>query len=114
MTDPDGATCPRCGAPIPAGNPAGLCPRCLLANTQGGHNENPPVSPSSPEGARRETFPAEAGARIGAILLGLLLGAGHVQEPADLLRLWFANMREQQAVAEAHFNLGNALRDEGN
>src|SRR5262249_18003610 len=23
--------CPRCGQPIPAGSPQGLCPRCLLA-----------------------------------------------------------------------------------
>src|SRR3954470_23787034 len=23
--------CPRCGAPMPAGSPEGLCPRCLLA-----------------------------------------------------------------------------------
>ncbi|HEU5395938.1 MAG TPA: serine/threonine-protein kinase, partial [Verrucomicrobiae bacterium] len=27
---PEGSQCPQCGAPLPAGAPAGLCPACLL------------------------------------------------------------------------------------
>ena len=38
------AMCPRCGAPISSDEPAGLCPRCLLSDTQGGQSEHLPIS----------------------------------------------------------------------
>ena len=46
MADADGATCPRCGAPISSDGLASVCPRCLLADTHGGRSEDPPVSPA--------------------------------------------------------------------
>src|SRR5271165_6827180 len=101
MADAERATCPRCGAPLSADDPPGLCPRCLLADRQGGQSEDPPVSPSSREGARpkpRLTL-ASAVAAIGAILVG---------------GLWFGNRRGQQpADADAHYNLGIALQAPG-
>ena len=66
---------------------------------QGDKTEIPPVSPSSPGRARRKLTLASAVAAIGAILLG---------------GLWFGNRRGQQpADAEAHYNLGVALKAQG-
>src|ERR1700722_14472471 len=31
MSDSPSPKCPQCGAPLPAGAPAGLCPNCLMA-----------------------------------------------------------------------------------
>src|ERR1035441_3249865 len=95
MADADRATCPRCGAPLSADDPPGLCPRCLLADTQGNKTEVPPLSPSLTGRARRKPTLAAAVATIGAILLG---------------GLWFGNRRGQQSAdAEIHYNLGHAL-----
>ncbi|HJZ58809.1 MAG TPA: serine/threonine-protein kinase, partial [Gemmataceae bacterium] len=44
--------CPRCGQPIPAGSPQGLCPRCLLAGVM------PPAAGPSPTLAFVEAFVA--------------------------------------------------------
>ncbi len=122
MSDAHRATCPRCGGPLSADDPAalmgsivstasvcggplsaddpaGLCPRCLLSGTQGDKTGIPPVSPSSPGRARRKLTLASAVAVFGAILLG---------------NLWFGNRRGQQtADAVAHINLGIALGNQG-
>jgi tetratricopeptide (TPR) repeat protein len=80
---------------------------------EGGHSEGNSDSPPSAGEARRERFPLEAVATIGAILLGLWLGAKHVQGPADLVRFWFTTAREQEANAIAHYNLGRNLQHRG-
>ena len=49
MNDLDPATCPRCSGPMPAGHMDALCPRCLLAETQGGRGDDHPVSRAAPE-----------------------------------------------------------------
>jgi predicted Ser/Thr protein kinase len=41
-TPPPTATCPVCGAPLPAGALAGLCPACLLAQGSETHTHAPP------------------------------------------------------------------------
>lgn len=53
MIDPSPThACPNCGSALPAGVPAGQCPRCLMAQildpTQGGENA-PPIPPLTPE-----------------------------------------------------------------
>jgi hypothetical protein len=96
MTDPDGATCVRCGAPISSGDPTGLCPRCYLPDTRGDQTQTPPVRSSSRGEARRKLTLASAFAAIGAIVLGVP---------------WLGNRRAQEADAEAHSNLGCALSD---
>ena len=105
MTDPDGATCVRCGAPLPADDPAGLCPRCLPSGTQASQSQDAAVSPSSPQGARRKRWLAPAAAVIGAILLGgLWLGNGLRRQPDEWRR---------QADAVTHYERGVALAVEG-
>jgi tRNA A-37 threonylcarbamoyl transferase component Bud32 len=41
QTTPPSQTCPRCGAPLPAGAPQGLCPRCVLGVGLATHTEAP-------------------------------------------------------------------------
>jgi len=99
VADPDRATCPRCGGPLPAQGPAGVCPRCLLSHTQGGESEDPPVSPSSPGGASGRVT-----------LVSLVLAIGRVLRQ----RLWSGTKRGQQpSDAKALLSLGNALSDQG-
>jgi tetratricopeptide (TPR) repeat protein len=98
MTDPDGATCVRCGAPLPAYDRAGLCPRCLSSGTQSGQSQDAAVSPSSPQGARRKRWLAPAAAVIGAILLG---------------GLWLGNQWRRKSDAMAHYERGVALAVQG-
>lgn len=72
MVDIARATCPRCGGTISADDPAGLCPRCRLSDTQRGQGDDFPVSPS-PSGRarrRRRLTLALAVAAIAAIVLG--------------------------------------------
>ncbi len=98
MVDPDGATCSQCGAPISPGEPAGLCPRCFLSDTQVGQSKGPEVSPSSPEGTTpRPTLSiALAIGTVAAILLGIL---------------WFGTRRgEQRAVGVASQKTRNAAK----
>ena len=84
MVDPDGATCPRCGAPLSAGDPAGLCPRCL-----------PPGTPGD----------AEALFDRGVALQG----QGKLAEAVAAFR---EAIRLRPDLASAHCNLGLALRAE--
>ena len=135
MADPDRATCPRCGAPLAADNPACFCPGCLLSDGAGGPTEDPPVSPSSGEGARpkRTLTLALAVAAIGAILVGgLWFGNSWGQQP-DYAEAHYlrgigvqGQMTPEEAVAEfrtavrlepddalAHYNLGIALKAQG-
>ena len=52
MADSDRATCKRCDAPIAPDEPVGLCPRCLLSDTQGGQSERSPIPTRSAERGR--------------------------------------------------------------
>ncbi|MGO9923883.1 MAG: tetratricopeptide repeat protein [Isosphaeraceae bacterium] len=135
MADADRTTCPRCGAPLPADVPAGLCPRRLLSDTQRSQSEDSPVSPSSPERVRRKRrlTLTSAVAAIGAILLGgLWFGSRRGRQPADAAAHYNrgVDLQEQgkleEAIAEyrtairlqpdlalAHNNLGNALAGQG-
>jgi Tetratricopeptide repeat len=98
MADANRATCPRCGVPLPAGQPPGLCRRCLLWDTQGGQSEDRPFSLSSSGGARRKLGRAWAVAAIGAMLFG---------------GVWFGNRWRQQAEAQALLNRGTGLHRQG-
>jgi len=40
-TPPPSQTCPKCGAPLPAGAPQGLCPRCVLGVGLATHTDAP-------------------------------------------------------------------------
>jgi hypothetical protein len=54
--------CPRCGAPISSDERLGLCPQCLLSDTQGGQSEHPPIPTASAERAGGKPGPALASA----------------------------------------------------
>jgi hypothetical protein len=56
------AMCPRCSAPISSDERAGLCPQCLLSDTQGGQSEHPPIPTLSAERAGCKPGPALASA----------------------------------------------------
>jgi tetratricopeptide (TPR) repeat protein len=105
MTDPDGATCVRCGAPLPADGRADLCPRCLSSGAQSGQSQDAAVSPSSPQAARRKRSLAPAASVIGAILLGgLWLGNGWRRKSDE----WTS-----KSDAMAHYERGVALAAQG-
>jgi tetratricopeptide (TPR) repeat protein len=99
MTDPEGAMCPRCGAPLSVGDPSGLCPRCLPSDNPGDNTEVPAGLPSSRGGARRRLTLASAIASVGSSLLERL-GIGH-------------RTGQQPAEAVAHLNSGITLLSEG-
>src|SRR5271165_781891 len=128
MADSGRPMCPRCGKPIAGG----VCPSCLLwamkeielEDKEGGQRKDPPVSPSSPERARRKLTLASAFSAIGAILSGNRWG----QQPGDAVAhnirgnslLAQGNLKEaiaeyRKAIRlkpnhdEAHVNLGLAL-----
>ena len=62
MDQPNSITCPRCGAPIPAGAPGQPCPACLLSGAV--------AAPGGPAAPREPAdFPREIG---GYRLLGWL------------------------------------------
>jgi hypothetical protein len=105
MTDLDPATCPRCGDPILAVGPAGLCPRCLASGTQAGQSQDAAVSPSAPQGARRKRWLAPATAVIGAILSGGLWLGNAWRRQSDAMG--------RQSDAMAHYGRGVALADQG-
>src|SRR5438105_200965 len=97
MADAERATCPRCGGLLPADDPPGLCPHCLLSDTQGDRTKMPPVSPSSSGPVNRKPALVSAGAAFVAILFGCLWLAGrregqradyvaHVDRGADLYK----------------------------
>ena len=88
MSDPDGTKCSRCGAPLPADGSADLCPRCLLSDAQGVWSEDRSDCPSSPGGAHHELSPDSLIAANGAT----------GQQPAD---------------ADAHYNRGITLAEQG-
>ena len=96
MVDAARATCPRCGATISADDPACLCPRCRLSDTQGGQGDDSPVSPS-PSGrvSRRRglTLALAVAASTAIVLVGLWL------------LLW--------ALAVMHYNLAVDLNHQG-
>ncbi len=94
MADADRATCPRCGAPLPADAPPGLCPRCRPSGAHGDRTEIPPVSPPAPGRARTNSSPvnslglrtsikASAIAAVVAILLGGLWCVNTWQKLSD-------------------------------
>ena len=132
MARTDHAASPQCDAPLSADDQAGHCPRCRLSDTERGQSDDPPVSPSPPERARRRVTLTSAVAAIGAILLGgLCFGRGQ-EQPADAVAHYNlgvdlqAQGKLEEAVAEyrtairlkpddadAHGNLGNALQAQG-
>jgi hypothetical protein len=52
MTEPGGATCVRCGAPLPPGAPAGLCPGCRPPDTPSDQTETTSGHAQTDGGAR--------------------------------------------------------------
>ena len=75
MADANHATCPRCGATLPADAPVDLCPRCLVFDPQSDKKAARPVSPSPPGRARRKLILASVVLALGAILVGGLWSA---------------------------------------
>ena len=65
MGDPSPSTCPRCGAPIPAGAAEEPCPACLLSGAL-----------AAPDGAPAPPEPAELPRELGDYRLLGLLGSG--------------------------------------
>ncbi|MHB1307740.1 MAG: serine/threonine-protein kinase, partial [Limisphaerales bacterium] len=55
---PEPTQCPRCGNPIPAEAPQGLCPKCLIAEAMA----TPPPTEASPSGLRPPDLEAVAAA----------------------------------------------------
>ena len=135
MADADRATCPRCGAILPANDRSGRCARCHLSPVLRDKTDIPPVSPPSPGGTRRKVTLTviSAVATIGVMLLvGLWLGNGQGQSPAGAERFFdrgidlqrdgkledaIAAFREAIRIkpdfADAHFALGVGLRRQG-
>ncbi len=133
MTDLDGTTCSRCGAPLPADGPAGLCPLCLPPDTRNDQTEIPPGRSSSREGSRRKRTLASALAAVRAFLLGgLWIGNRRVQQPDDAKAHYIRGIelhrrgKLAEAIAEyrtairlnpddaaAHNNFGLALQSRG-
>lgn len=70
--------CPKCGAPLPADAPQGVCPKCLLELGFGGHS--PPAGPLGETTAHSPGFvppdPAELAARFPQLEVLELLGQG--------------------------------------
>lgn len=72
MSDAESASCPRCGAPIPAGAADQLCPACLMSgalDAAGDRTVSLTAMQSSPSKGDVTEFPCEFG---GYRLLGLL------------------------------------------
>jgi len=135
MADADRATCTRCRAPVPAGDPPGLCPRCLLSDTQGDNTEIPPVSPPSSQRAPLKLTLTLASAAwfIAAVVFGeLWLENRRGQQPADAEALlnrgvdleaqgkleeaaaaYREAMRIEPELSEAHYNVGSVLQAQG-
>ena len=99
MATTDPVSCPRCGAAVTSDDPGGFRPPCRRPDAWAGRTEDPPVPPSARGGARRKVTLASAVAGIVAILLGAL-GCGKQRG-------------QQSADADAHFNRGNALQEQG-
>ena len=80
MTEP--VLCPQCGSAIPAGSPAGLCPKCLvlagLESQPAVAAEPPPTQSSPPAGSAGFVPPsiAELAARLPQMEILELLGKG--------------------------------------
>ena len=66
MSEPDGTKCSRCGASLPAGGSADLCPRCVLSDARGARSEDRSDSLPSPGGAHHELSLDSLIAAIGA------------------------------------------------
>jgi tetratricopeptide (TPR) repeat protein len=110
MSDPDGTTCPRCGAPLAADGPADLCPRCRPPGARGSGSEDWSYSLSSPGEAHHEWSLDSLFAAIGA--------TGRQPADADAHPYIFAAatmaLREQEAGraltdADIHYYPGIAL-----
>ena len=71
-------TCPHCGQPRPAAAPAGLCPRCLLANALGEAGGDTDSFTPEPWGPVLETLAATAGPMPRILLPDTRLEAGGV------------------------------------
>jgi cytochrome c-type biogenesis protein CcmH/NrfG len=95
MSDLGGMKCSRCGAPLPADGPTGLCPLCILSSTKSGLNQDAAVSSSSPRGVRRKRWLVPAAGVIGAILLGGLWLEIGWRRQADGLRRQAEDLRRQ-------------------
>jgi tetratricopeptide (TPR) repeat protein len=122
MSEPDGAKCPRCGAPLAADGSADLCPRCLLSDVRGAWSEDRSDSPSSPGGAHHELSLDSLIAAIGATGQQPADADAHYQRGITLA----VQAKLEEAIAEfraairinphdayAHNEIGLALTDQG-
>ena len=96
MADANHATCPHCGASLPAAAPAGLCPRCLREQSRSVPQRRPSV--------------------LGLPVIAALLTVGGIGTTASQ----GVDAAPNRAVigsgvddAGAHYRLGNALTDQG-
>ena len=136
MPDANEGTCPRCNAPLPAGEPAGICPWCGTTDRRAEQTENPPdgASPSAPV-RRKQKLKSLLTGICAIVLVGFWLidrsnPWGRKLSVADTLNNRGIELRRQgkvdQAIAvyreaiqinpdlaEAHFNLGNILFAQG-
>jgi tetratricopeptide (TPR) repeat protein len=122
MSEPDGAKCPRCGAPLAADGSADLCPRCLLSDARGAWSEDRSDCPSSPGGAHHELSLDSLIAAIGATGQQPADADAHYQRGITLavqakleeaITAFRAAIRIDPHDAGAHCNLGLALRAKG-
>jgi len=132
MDDEERATCPGCGAPISSDDPAGLCPRCELADSQWYLGDDATASPSSPPAKCRKRRPTLVWALI-AICAVLIAGVSFAnrlgwlpatasarhnrrnsvirqRELNEAIAKYRAEIRLKPDDADAHYNLGVALR----
>ena len=132
MSDPDRATCVRCGAPIPADDRRASARAASRLERKRARARDAAVSSPFPQGARRKRWLAPAVVAIGAILLGgLWIGktsrrpsdaAGHIDRGNALfgqgkldeaIAEYRAAIRIKPDFAEAHYNLGVVLANQG-
>ena len=74
---PPAAACPQCGAPLPAGAPQGLCPRCVLAVGLATHTDAPDeAGPSGTKVTQPPPAPADIASHFPQLEIFECLGRG--------------------------------------